>query len=239
MLFPIKDDNPTHRPSIVTIMLIVINVLVFAYEMTLGPSLEAFISAFGTIPYEITRGVDLVGNVPGSPFPHHAGPPVIFFTLFTSMFMHGGFMHLGGNMLYLWIFGNNVECRLGHVKFLLFYLLCGLVAAAGQIIPDPASKVPMLGASGAVAGVLGAYLIMYPRARVLTVVIIRLVWLPAMIVLGIWFALQFFQGVASLGAGGAGGGVAWFAHVGGFVAGVVVALAAGGRVGVRRRPREV
>ncbi len=225
MLLPLKDINPTTRPPLVTVALIVINVTVFVYEIAIGPSLGRFIAAYGMIPYEITQSVDLVGSHPGSPVTHASGPPLVYLTLLTSMFLHGGFLHIAGNMLYLWIFGNNIEDLLGPVKFVFFYLLCGLVAGVAHILSDPVSTVPTVGASGAVAGILGAYLIAYPRARVICllflVFFIRLIALPAMLVLIFWFVLQFFKGMASFSAGQTGG-VAWFAHLGGFIAGVVL-----------------
>jgi membrane associated rhomboid family serine protease len=206
-------------------------VLVFVYEIALGPELGRFVAAYGAIPYEITRSVDLVGAYAGSPMRHAEGPPVVWFTLVTSMFIHGGFLHVAGNMLYLWIFGNNIEDLMGPVRFVVFYFACGLAAHAAHIVSDPSSPVPTVGASGAVAGVLGAYLIAYPRARVVCLVFvfvfIRLVVLPAMLVLVFWFVIQMFQGFASITAGRPGG-VAWFAHVGGFVAGVVLVFAMAG-----------
>jgi len=240
-MFPLKDINPTTRTPFVTVLLILANVAVFVYELTLGRQVGGFIAAWGVVPYEYTHLTDLVGRYQGIPIEHMPGPAFLPLTLVTSMFIHGGFMHVFGNMLYLWIFGNNVEDLLGPVRFIFFYLACGLIAGAAHIATNPASAVPTVGASGAVAGVLGAYLVAYPRARVLTVVIlvifIQLVELPAALVLLFWFVLQFFQGVASLG-GAAGGGVAWFAHIGGFLAGVVgVRILAGRRFRARRRFR--
>jgi membrane associated rhomboid family serine protease len=225
MIFPLKDLNPTRRTPFVTIALIAINVVVFLYELMLGRDLPGFIASFGAIPYELTHSTDLVGRYSGSPIVHTEGPAFIQLTLLTSMFMHGGFMHLVGNMLYLWIFGNNVEDVLGPLKFLGFYLLCGLAAAVAQIAIHPNSTVPTIGASGAVAGVLGAYLLAYPRARVVClvflIIFIQLIELPAAVVLVFWFVIQFFQGFASIAAG-ATGGVAWFAHVGGFLTGLLL-----------------
>lgn len=241
MFFPLKDINPTERFPFVTIGLILANVVVFVYEVSLGPHLQAFITGYGAIPYEITRGIDLVGPRANSPIVHTEGPPIPYLTLFSSMFMHGGFLHLFGNMLYLWIFGNNIEDLLGPVKFLVFYLICGLAAAAAHIITQPSSMIPTVGASGAVSGVLGAYLIAYPRARVLTlifvVIFIRLILLPAGVLLVFWFIFQAWRGFASLG--GAGGGVAWFAHIGGFVAGIIlIAVMAGKRLDWVKRRRD-
>ncbi|MFQ5511718.1 MAG: rhomboid family intramembrane serine protease [Candidatus Krumholzibacteriia bacterium] len=223
MFFPLKDINPTERFPIVTIALIAVNAVVFMYEVALGPHVNAFIASWGVIPFEITHGVDLVGPAGGGSILHSEGPRVIFATLFSSMFIHGGFLHVFGNMLYLWIFGNNIEDLLGPAKFLLFYIACGLVAGLAHVLTQPNSAVPTVGASGAVAGVLGAYLIAYPRARVLTLVFvfifIRLMVLPAGFLLVFWFVIQIFSGVGSLGAGS---GVAWFAHIGGFVGGIVL-----------------
>ncbi len=225
MFFPLKDINPTIHFPFMTIFLIVINIIVFLYELMLGPHLNPFIAAYGATPYEITHNVDLTGRYTGVPIVHTEGPPIIYLTLFTSMFLHGSFFHIFGNMLYLWIFGNNIEDIMGPFRFLLFYLGCGLIAALVQISFQPNSPVPIVGASGAVAGVLGAYLIAFPRARVLSAVflvfIIRIVELPAAFILVFWFIIQAFSGAASLTKGFAHGGVAWFAHVGGFVAGAV------------------
>jgi len=227
MFFPLKDLNPTHRFPFVTILLIAANIVVFVYELSLGSDLHAFVASFGAIPYELTRATDLVGQVSGSPVVHSEGPFVPYVTLFTSMFMHGGFMHIIGNMLYLWIFGNNIEDILGPFKFLIFYLAAGVIAALAHVASQPSSTIPTIGASGAVSGVLGAYLIVYPRARVLTLIFlgifIRLVLLPAWVLLVLWFALQALSGLLSLNRGmDSGAGVAWFAHIGGFVAGVIL-----------------
>jgi len=233
-MFPLKDHNPTQRAPVVTVLLVAINAVVFGYEMVLGQGLTRFVAAYGAVPYEITHLSDLVG-AHGGDFEHAPGPPWIPLTLLTSMFMHGSVMHIIGNMLYLWIFGNNVEDILGHVRFLFFYLACGVVAGLSHILVNPDSTVPTVGASGAVAGVLGAYLLAYPRARVLSVIFLgifaRLVEVPAAILLLLWFVMQSLQGFLSLGVREVSGGVAWFAHIGGFVAGVVgVLLLAGGRL---------
>ena len=224
MVFPLKDYNPTRTLPVVTVALIVINALVFAYELTLGPDLNGFIAAFGATPYEITHGTDLVGRSPQLPIVHTPGPPVVYLTIITSMFMHAGFFHIFGNMLYLWIFGNNIEDTIGHVRFVFFYLLCGIGAAAAHIATGPDSAIPTVGASGAVSGVLGAYLIAFPRARVLTLVFlgffVRMTLLPASVLLIFWFVIQAFSGCASFGR--SGGGVAWFAHIGGFVVGIIL-----------------
>jgi membrane associated rhomboid family serine protease len=224
-MLPLKDDIPSRTTPVVTIALIAVNVVVFLYQLSLQVSgdtrgetaLEAFVLEFGAVPCRISGLCAVVGD-----FPH----PVA--TIFTSMFLHGGLLHVGGNMLYLWIFGDNVEDTLGHGRFLLFYLLSGVVAAAAQTVMSPASAVPMIGASGAVSGVLGAYLVLFPYATVLTLVMFifffRLVHIPALIVLGFWIVVQFFNGLGSFSTPGGEGGVAWFAHIGGFVAGIVFLL---------------
>lgn len=214
-MLPLRDVNPTRTFPLVTIALIAVNVLVFIYELILGPQVEGFVQSWAIIPYEITHGVDLP---PASIQP-------IYLTLITAMFLHGGIVHIAGNMLFLWIFGNNIEDAMGSLRFIVFYLLCGLVAAFAQIAVGPNSDIPNIGASGAIAGVLGAYLLLFPRAEVQTLVFlgffVRLVRLPALLFLGLWFVLQLFSGVAGLGME-ATGGVAWFAHIGGFIAGIVL-----------------
>jgi membrane associated rhomboid family serine protease len=214
-MLPLYDTIPSTRTPVVRNVLILLNVLVFFYELSLGPHVQVLIRTLGVIPLEYTHGVDLP---PPSP-PYGT-------TLFTSMFLHGGWGHLLGNMLYLWIFGDNVEDRMGHGRFLLFYLLSGLVAAWVQILVHPTSTVPMIGASGAISGVLGAYFVYFPTAGVVSLVPLfyfyRLMVVPAFVLLGFWFVLQFFQGVLSLPFA-TGGGVAFFAHIGGFVAGMVLA----------------
>ncbi len=216
MFFPLKDDNPTRTTPYVTFGLIIINCLVYLYSITGGSqSFQMFIYQFGLIPVELTHAVEVTPQIPAP----------AYLTPLTSMFMHGGFMHLAGNMLYLWIFGNNIEDYLGKVKFLFFYILSGLAAALLFIVFDPGSQVPLVGASGAIAGVLGAYLVLFPNHRILTLIFlfyfIRLMHIPAKVVLIIWFVYQLFMSVGSLGAG-AGGGVAWLAHVGGFAFGWLV-----------------
>ena len=230
MFLPLKDINPTERTPVITISLIVINVLVYLYQLSIGPRL---IAAFGATPYEITRLTDLneIINIGGYQLRHLPGPKPIVLTLFTSMFMHGGLLHLGGNMLYLWIFGNNIEDILGPFKYIVFYISCGLIAHALHIVSDPSSLIPTVGASGAISGLLGAYLIAYPRARVLTLMflffIIRLAVVPASVIIVFWFVIQLISGFASLG-GMHGGGVAWFAHIGGFIAGIILIYAMAG-----------
>ena len=209
MFIPLRDENPTYRFPIVTVFLIVVNVMVFFFQVLSPQGLEYYVLRMGAIPYEITHFT----SIPQLP---RLSPPL---TLFTSMFMHGGILHLVGNMLYLWIFGNNIEDFLGTFRFILFYFLAGIGASLAHILFHPNSMVPMIGASGAIAGVLGAYLILYPRARVMTLVFlfvfIRVIPVPAAFILGLWFFVQIMNA-------GFGGGVAWFAHIGGFVIGVLL-----------------
>ncbi len=204
-MIPIADDDSANRTTpMITYALIVANILVFITELSLG---DLFIIKWAFIPSRFM-----------------ADPTLQSVTLFTSMFMHAGWLHLGGNMLYLWVFGNNIEDRFGHLGFLAFYLLSGLAAIAAQLAFTLGSNIPNLGASGAIAGVLGAYLLLYPMRRV-TVLLVRFIThLPALIVLGFWFVLQFFNGVGSIAASSETGGVAYMAHVGGFVAGFIMAL---------------
>jgi len=225
-MFPLKDDQPTRSAPVMTVSIITLNVLVFLYQMSLqlGISIEVdnpphametarqFVLEFGLVPCRLT---DLCTYPEDQPAP--------LFTVFSSMFLHGGIFHVAGNMLYLWIFGNNVEDTLGHARFTLFYLLSGVAAAATQILAAPASEVPMIGASGAVSGVLGAYLLLFPQSNVLTLVIFGFFWrflrVPAVVVLGLWIVVQILNGLGSFGAAG---GVAWFAHIGGFFAGMLL-----------------
>jgi membrane associated rhomboid family serine protease len=229
MFFPLADDNrDLDGPAWVTWILIAINVLVFSCQ-SVDPG---FTYGYSMIPWEITRGVDLVepqlvemqGQV--VEIPQAPGPPIIYLTLFTSMFMHGGLMHIGGNMLYLWIFGDNVEHRFGHLWFLLFYLISGLAASFAQILVNPDGVIPNLGASGAIFGVLGAYLVLFPRNQVKVVVLYYIVSLPAMIVIGVWAVMQFFFTWGSLFATEQTGGVAYAAHAGGLVAGALMGIVA-------------
>ena len=214
-MIPLHDDNPTEIVPFVTIAIIAGCVLVFLWQASLGAQgFQAAVFSLGAIPAVLLNKVHLSAEIA-------LVPP--YLTVVTSMFLHGGFMHLAGNMLYLWIFGNNVEDAMGHMRFVIFYLLCGLAAVAGQVLQNPASEIPMIGASGAISGVLGAYLLLYPHARVLVLIpfgfFTRMIYLPAGWVLGLWFVLQIFS---SLAAGSAGGGVAWYAHIGGFLTGVAL-----------------
>jgi membrane associated rhomboid family serine protease len=226
MFIPLGDDNAARgsRPLVVY-GLILVNALVWLLQMTQG---DAFTMGFSTVPLEITTGTDLVGikrvvvGGESHALRHYPGPSPIYLTLLTSMFMHGSWMHIIGNMVYLWIFGDQIEDRLGRVKFLIFYLLCGLAAGLAQVMFQPKSIIPALGASGAIAGVLGAYLVKYPRNPVRVLLFNRVAVLPALVVLGGWILLQFVSQVSVVE--GAGGGVAYMAHIGGFIAGMVLIL---------------
>lgn len=229
MLFPISDDDrEVTTVAFVTYTLIAVNVLVFLYQMA-NPE---FTYGWSVIPREITTGRDLVEpepiEIPGEGVvyvPEAPGPPIIWLTLLTSLFMHGSFGHIIGNMLYLWIFGDNVEHRFGHVLFLLFYLLSGVVGSLAQVVINPSGVLPNLGASGAIAGVMGAYLVLFPRNKVNAVFFYTIISVPAIFVLGMWAAMQFVNGFGSIASTSqAGGGVAYMAHVGGFVTGVVIAF---------------
>jgi membrane associated rhomboid family serine protease len=206
-MIPLRDVIPSRTIPFVTIALIVINVAVFLFELSLGESLDQFVAAYALVPARFSLS-----------------------TVITSMFLHGGILHVGGNMLYMWIFGDNVEDRMGHARFLIFYLLCGAAAAIAQTLMQPDSFIPMVGASGAIAGVMGAYFVLYPRSRVITLVpiffFIQLIEIPAIFFLGIWFLMQFVSGIGSIAAstGAPAGGVAFWAHVAGFAAGVVGVL---------------
>ena len=216
-MFPIRDDQPRYSTPYVNIFLIALNILVYLFQASLDPrSYELFARQFGVVPSH------LAAFLAGSPR-YPLGAIVIPF--FTSMFLHAGWMHVLGNMWFLYIFGDNVEDHLGHFQYLIFYVLCGLLAMATQVAVYPKSNLPTVGASGAIAGVLGAYFILYPRSRVLTWFFVFVLYLPAWIVLGEWFVLQFAAGAATLSMAPRGrdvGGVAVWAHVGGFVAGLVM-----------------
>lgn len=205
-MIPLKDDNPRRSFPFVTYLIIAVNVLVFFHQIRLPANLaQKFIYTYGAVPYQIINGHNLQ-------------------SMLTSMFLHGGLLHLGGNMLYLYIFGDNIESLCGHIRFFFFYLLCGLLAFASHFVLDPGSSVPMVGASGAISGVLGAYAVRFPRARVhvlipLFIWIWRIFAIPAAIVLGFWFIMQLFSALMS---GPGAGGVAWFAHIGGFIAGLIL-----------------
>ena len=216
-MLPLQDDQPRYSTPYVTYFLIALNLLIYFFEATLDPrALASFVSQFAVVPAR------LMSYLSGSPrYPLVA----VVLPFFTSMFLHAGWMHVLGNMWFLHIFGDNVEDYLGHFKYLVFYLLCGVIAMLAQVVASPYSRVPSLGASGAIAGVLGAYFLLYPRARVLTWFFVFVVHLPAWIVLGEWFVLNFFGGAESLATARMGrdvGGVAFWAHVGGFVAGFLL-----------------
>jgi membrane associated rhomboid family serine protease len=226
-MFPIRDDNPHFLTPLVTVGIIALNAIAWAFAQGLGsePALSRSVCLLGLTPGE------LLNTLPaGTRF--QIGPDTYCaltdssssYTLLTSMFMHGGWMHLISNMWFLWIFGNNVEDSMGHVRFALFYLLCGLVAAAGQLISNPASGVPMVGASGAIGGVMGAYVVLYPRVHVHMLIFlgffITTVAVPAVFMLGYWFLLQVLGGFGSMGD--SGGGTAFWAHIGGFAAGAAL-----------------
>ena len=209
-MLPIGDDDSARRTvPVVTYVLIALNVLFFLVELSGG---DAFITKWAFVPRRFL-----------------ANPAADFLTLFTSMFMHGGWLHLGGNMLYLWIFGDNVEDRFGQARFVIFYLLCGLGATAAQLLFSLSSNVPNLGASGAIAGVLGSYVLLFPQTRVSVLQGQRVIPMPALIVIGFWFVLQLFSGIGSIAATADTGGVAYMAHVGGFVVGFVLTFLFGGR----------
>lgn len=209
-MFPIRDHNPSERTPYVTYALLAANILIFLSYWPLQTNniseLGAFFDAWAMKPAEITRGEDL-------------------HTLVTSMFLHGGWMHLAGNMLFLYIFGDNLEDQLGHVPFLLFYVVCGVLADVGQIVADPTSMVPNVGASGAIAGVMGGYLLLFPKAKVdiiiIFIVFFKIIPIPAWIMLGLWMAFQVFGGIT---ADVSGGGVAYWAHAGGFIVGLILLL---------------
>jgi membrane associated rhomboid family serine protease len=205
-MIPIRDENSNRIFPLMTLVLIIANVLIFVYQLLLShEALNAFVYRYAAVPNLIIHGQSL-------------------YTPFTSMFLHGGFLHLAGNILYLWIFGDNVEALCGHFRFLFFYILCGLVAFFGHFIFSPFSTIPMLGASGAISGILGAYFLRFPRARVTVLIpLFFFIWptfqIPAVMVLGLWFIYQIFSG---LSLPSSSGGVAWFAHVGGFLAGLLL-----------------
>lgn len=230
MFIPLKDDLPSRTAPVVTVGLIALNVLLYLYQFSLQfvPSgvtyqeavlaqraAQEFVFEFGLIPARITEVFIL------NPLAIHTE----YLRVFTSMFLHGGFFHVAGNMLYLWIFGNNIEDAMGHLRFFVFYLISGVAAAFAQIAIEPNSQVPMIGASGAVSGILGAYLLLYPYAGVISLLVlgffIRVVRVPALFVLGFWIVVQFLNGLITY-TGGPQGGVAWFAHIGGFLAGLVL-----------------
>lgn len=210
-MIPYKDDNPTRTFPFLTIGIIILNIAVFLFQIASRTGMNTITYAYGAIPHSLLT------------FESHQ-PVHPSLTVFSSMFMHGGLFHLGGNMLYLWIFGNNIEDRLGHARFIIFYLFCGIFAAYSHALTNPDSTIPMIGASGAVSGILGAYILLFPRANVHTLLILGIfittVKIPAFIVIGFWALMQFLNSLISSGLPG-GGGVAWFAHLGGFFIGLL------------------
>jgi membrane associated rhomboid family serine protease len=244
-MLPLKDYNPTSTRSIVVPVIIAINVIVFFFwqPFSIGATTGQqqnefeikqliFFSCHASIPYELSHGHNLASNPPTvesddiradviaeKNFCPHKN---VWLSILYTMFLHGSLLHIGGNMLFLWIFGNNIEDKLGKVKFVVFYLLCGLIATYAQTLVSPSSGAPQIGASGAIAGVLGAYIVLFPRARVRTLFFFFLIFfldVPAIVLLGLWFALQLLQGV---GPAATNGGVAYMAHVGGFIAGMIL-----------------
>lgn len=217
-MIPLRDSIPSEKFPVMTFAIIAANVLVWFYEVSLGARLDRFVLEYGLIPLRFVAFNKFQGG-----FLDNALVP-----MFCSIFMHGGWLHVIGNMWFLWIFGDNVEDRLGHFKYLVFYLLCGFGAALLHIISDPASKVPMVGASGAISGVLGAYLISYPHARIHTlliiVIFIQFVEIPAFLFIILWFVFQFLSGASQIGAQHDIGGVAYWAHMGGFIVGVALLM---------------
>jgi membrane associated rhomboid family serine protease len=221
-MIPLRDRNPTRRTPIVTIGLIAACFVAWAIELSVIASggeagLERFFGRWGAVPADITAALE---------HGDYFGQAIL--GMVTSMFLHGSWLHILGNMLYLWIFGNNVEDRLGRIPFLIFYLVGGIAAALTQVVIDPQSQVPLVGASGAIAAALGTYIVLYPGARILSLIFLgffyQLIEVPALVLLGFWFVLQLVNGFGALGAATAQGGVAFFAHIGGFALGVVVGL---------------
>ena len=223
-MLPLSDHNPSRTTPFVNYLLIAANIFVFFWELSLGPAIERDLFLVSFVPARFWAAPFYLPNL---------------IRILISMFLHGGWLHLGGNMLYLWIFGDNIEDRLGHFKYVIFYLLCGLIATMTHAVMNAESRLPSIGASGAIAGVLGAYILLFPKAQVTTLipifVFITIREIPAVLVLGLWFVLQLFVGVASIGPQAANaGGVAVFAHIGGFIAGMLLVVVMGGY----RRPRQ-
>ena len=237
-MIPLRDNAAPRRLTPINLALIAANIAVFLYEISLGPSIAIFAERFALVPAAVTRALStnvLAWHGSGAHRGFDALEPLM--TTVTSMFIHGGFWHIAGNMLYLFIFGAAVEYRMGSARYLIFYLAAGIAAALATVWIAPESNVPVIGASGAIAGVLGAYFIFYPRGRILTIlpifIFIQFIEIPAVIYLLFWFALQFYAGLEEGGRAGAMGGVAWWAHVGGFMFGV----ATGPMLAINRPPR--
>jgi membrane associated rhomboid family serine protease len=227
-MIPLRDANPVRRTPVVTIAIIVACIVAYAYRLGLDSAAtgsaagDAFFERYGLVPAHLTRATETGRGL---------GEQVL--SVLTSMFLHVSLLHLGGNLIYLWIFGNNIEDRLGRLGFLVYYVLCGAVSALSQFAIDPTSPIPLVGATGAISAILGTYIVLFPGARVLSLVFLvffyQLIEVPAVAYLGVWFALQLIDGLGSLGVTGSQGGVAFFAHIGGFVAGAVVGLIIRGR----------
>lgn len=210
-MIPLRDENPTRSLSFITVALIGVNSAIFIYELSLGNALETTLRHLAVIPNDFIKYIN----------------PFQLFTLFSSMFFHGSLLHLAGNMLYLWIFGNNIEDILGHFRFLIYYLLCGITASLIHILIQPSSSLPTIGASGAISGILGAYLILFPKARIIALIpvfLFRLIKIPAFIFIGLWIVIQILSGISDYSLKGASleGGIAWFSHIGGFFAGIIL-----------------
>jgi membrane associated rhomboid family serine protease len=214
-MIPLKDENPKKNLPFINFIFILVNIAVFIYQPSSDQLLKAFYNTYGLIPNSIT-------NISPANFPNFLAT---LQSLFTSLFVHGGFMHLAGNMLFLWVFGDNIEYAIGHINYFFFYILCGIAAAFTQVFIEPGSLIPLIGASGAISGILGAYIIKFPKNKVTTlfiiIIFIKIIKIRAVYLLGIWFLFQIFQGYFSLGQESMGG-VAWFAHIGGFISGMIL-----------------
>ena len=233
-MIPLRDENPARTTPYIVYALLAVNIIAFLYNGPLHQHGNP-LAGYALVPAELMGGKDYGPPTPVAPW----------VTIFTAMFLHANILHIAGNMLYLWIFGNNIEDALGHIKFLIFYLVCGVGAALAQVFVSPASQIPMVGASGAIAGVLAAYLVLFPRARIISLVFIYIIVLPASVVLGFWIVLQVLSSLITVASGGANqGGVAYAAHIGGFATGLILILLLGGRnllgnqpiIGYRRNP---
>jgi len=218
-MIPLRDDNPRYVFPVVTFFFIAVNVAVYIYQISLGEEARQFVYRLGLIPWEVVH----LKEYAGLPAGYQSGFPSVL-TLITSQFLHGGLLHLAGNMLFLYIFGDNIESLMGHLRFFIFYLLCGVAAALAYVLSAPNTLIPLVGASGAISGVLGAYFIKFPRARVdvlfILFIFIRILSVPAVLVLGIWFILQVLSHLAEKAGGGSG--IAWMAHIGGWIAGMLL-----------------
>ena len=235
-MIPIGDEDTGGQPGIpwVNVAIIALNVIVFLYQLV-DPN---FTNGYSTVPAEITQGIDIVGvrqlvlpDGTTATIDEGPGPNPIWLTLLTSMFMHGGWLHIGGNMLFLFIFGDNIEKAYGHIKYLIFYLVCGIVAGLAHVLSQPDSIIPSLGASGAISGVMAAYLVLFPTNRVRVLLTLGVIWLrpiavPAVVMIGIWALLQFVNGIGSIAVTDQTSGVAYWAHIGGFIAGALITLLA-------------